>query len=403
LGHDPQAADMLNVGVSTAVSRTGRSRAHFELMAQLFQPGFTAAKSEVPEQYIRFLANQADAAAFALGKLDDSKAASRLYFQVTLAERPGFSKLLISLCNLALSEQSLGRVAAGKRLLDLAEFASELGDDQIKAHYAYMLSRINIDCGNIDWQQYAPLAAFDDPEAFKGPVYVKPWLIYKKIELDGLAGTLTEAAVSAALAQEDIKANISLYHYILAEYARMLQQQDEYTRARDIFIEAIRMGREQDSPVDVLEAQYAVTLARLGEIETAREIAERLSRLREPPHLRLAELWLALGETEKARAEALLAYPKAWADGPPYAFHWDLKNCRAVLTSVGEPEPQLPTVRPEDLPPFEFEAKVLEWIEEEKAKQREAEAKAARDNAETTADELQPEPTEQSAPPPDKP
>ena len=100
--------------------------------------------------------------------------------------------------------------------------------------------------------------------------------------------------------------------------------------------------------------------------------------MREPPHLRLAELWLALGETEKAREQALLAYPKAWADGPPNASHWDLQDCRAVLAAVGEPEPQRPTVRPEDLPPFDFEAEVLERIEEAKAKQRDAEAKKAR-------------------------
>ena len=47
---------MLEVGISPAVARTGRSRAHFELLAQLFEPGFSAPKPGVPEASVEMLA-----------------------------------------------------------------------------------------------------------------------------------------------------------------------------------------------------------------------------------------------------------------------------------------------------------------------------------------------------------
>ena len=60
-------------------------------------------------------------------------------------------------------------------------------------------------------------------------------------------------------------------------------------------------------------------------------------------------------------------------DGPPYAFHFQLERCRAVLASVGEAEPQLPSRTPGDIAPYPFEDAVHRLIEEHE------QAKAERD------------------------
>jgi tetratricopeptide (TPR) repeat protein len=97
------------------------------------------------------------------------------------------------------------------------------------------------------------------------------------------------------------------------------------------------------SAADV-EARLALALARKGELEQARRMLERVREL--ALDVDLAELYLELGDREKARHHVLGAYPKAWADGPTYSYWWELTRCRAVLAALGEPEPSLPPYDP---------------------------------------------------------
>nr|WP_294514338.1 hypothetical protein [uncultured Rhodopila sp.] len=97
-------------------------------------------------------------------------------------------------------------------------------------------------------------------------------------------------------------------------------------------------------------------LARLGrrsDAEAAAVLAER-----DPPGSILADLYLELGEGDKALHHTIEGYKRAWADGPPYTFYWDLQTCRNVLQALNEPEPQLPPHDPARFKPIEFEADI---------------------------------------------
>lgn len=63
-------------------------------------------------------------------------------------------------------------------------------------------------------------------------------------------------------------------------------------------------------------------------------------------HFYLASALRELGRAQEAAQHAQAAYRKAWADGPPDCFYFDLRDARELLESMGEPIPDLPTVDP---------------------------------------------------------
>jgi hypothetical protein len=127
------------------------------------------------------------------------------------------------------------------------------------------------------------------------------------------------------------------------------------------------MTREVNLTAPSSEARLALAQAKLGRTQSAREAADRLSQLEDPPHLNLAELYTILNDLEATRRHIQPAYKKAWADGEPYSFWWELQRCRKVLQTLGDPEPQLPKFDPANFPPLPYETKVREYIEKKRA------------------------------------
>jgi hypothetical protein len=78
--------------------------------------------------------------------------------------------------------------------------------------------------------------------------------------------------------------------------------------------------------------------------------------------------------TESARTRAW-SLQICWGDGAPFHHHWPLEM-PAGPTAVGEPEPQLPSVDPPTVKPFDFEADVERLIEKTLAERSEREEKA---------------------------
>jgi len=90
----------------------------------------------------------------------------------------------------------------------------------------------------------------------------------------------------------------------------------------------------------------------------------------------LAHFWVSSAmSVPKAREHALGAYKICWGDGAPFHHHWPLEM-PAGPTAVGEPEPQLPSVDPPTVKPFDFEADVERLIEKTLAERSEREEKA---------------------------
>ena len=117
------------------------------------------------------------------------------------------------------------------------------------------------------------------------------------------------------------------------------------------------------------EALLAACEARLGNPDPARRLFA--SRISESDDLSLAELYVPLGENEKAREHALLAYKDAWGEGEPYANQSALQYCRRVLAEIGEPEPKLPPFDPSTAPPVKFEVELRAHIDRKRKEKSE--------------------------------
>jgi tetratricopeptide (TPR) repeat protein len=178
---------------------------------------------------------------------------------------------------------------------------------------------------------------------------------------------LTESSLDEAIARARSWGRRFRERELLARRGRFLESKGEHHQAIEAFEKALAMARESYIPDTETEASFATSLLAIGQRAEALEIAARLSAVAQPPHVRLAELYVALADKMGARQHALLGYYKAWAEGPPYAFHWDLEDCRKVLRTLGEPEPKLSPFDRAKVPPFEFEPELHRLIDQKKA------------------------------------
>ncbi len=368
-GHMESVAELLAKNLMSVFQRTGRVSASYQLIRPLFGEAIQNLHPGVSAEHRRILSNQLGVAADRLGLMHESKAAHTVDLMENLRSRL-LSQVHTSLTNLSISMRYLGKTAYAVRLLNLARAVAQAVDTPyVLSDHDYKLTVTMANLGNLAWRRYAPRARLDEPSSFEGTTYMIPWVVDARFQVDRWSGTLKLEELDKHLRTAQVQGDVDSQRYCLTTKALWLQQSEEHHQALEAFQQAIKLGRECSLPTARDEAKYAISLVRTGRLNEARTIAANLSMAREPPYLPLAELWLALGETEKARDAALTAYPKAWADGPPLAFHWELRDCRAVLKAVNEPEPKLPTTRPEDLPPFPFEEDIHRLIAEHKAEQ----------------------------------
>lgn len=175
-----------------------------------------------------------------------------------------------------------------------------------------------------------------------------------------LQGTLTDQLVRSALAAADVGNNRQKMRDLWLLRGELELQRGNLPEAIASFQNYIEMTQEAGMWAVDAESRLALALASRGDLDQARWILERVRDL--VPDLELAELYLGLGDREKARHHSLAAYPEAWADGPTYSYWWYLKRCRAVLAALGEPEPELPAFDPKTAKPIPHEADIRALI-----------------------------------------
>ena len=364
-----EAATLLSEGLAHQAVRYGRGKTLYGLLTPLFESGLTAFKPNVPDDAKSTLSNQIGVLTSAIGPRTESRNAHLLSLKWDIANHAPLEDFVTVLCNLCDSERTLGQIANAARIIDLAgSIADLIASEFYISNVAHFRVRTHASRGDLNWKTYAPEACLDEPGDFKGSFELKAIAIVWRLRILRWQRKLTHQDIDAMLVAKAVNDHMWPLLYIRDVQAGWLQERGAHSDAASAFEIAIAIGRRSDMPVEGLEARYAASLAALGHSEDARAICVRLADAREPDHLSLAQAWLALGETERARAAALTAYPKAWADGPPYALHWKLEECRAILRTVGEPEPRLPSTRPEDLPPLGFEAEINRMIAERKAR-----------------------------------
>lgn len=163
-------------------------------------------------------------------------------------------------------------------------------------------------------------------------------------------------------------------------------EQGEWALAAASYQEAVRLARERGFPDADSETGLALARHHLRllagplspeELAEARQEAERLATLPSTAPRQLAQLWLALGDHERAKHHALEAYRWAWADGEPYVFRYELTKTTELLQQLGVPIPVLPSYDPAKDEPLPWEADVRAAIEKLRAEKEAAKKKQA--------------------------
>lgn len=138
------------------------------------------------------------------------------------------------------------------------------------------------------------------------------------------------------------------------------------------FNEVVRLTRAISSS-DVVVALGGLARALLADNkpDEARKIVENdLQDNKYGEAIDAAEVYLGLGERDKAKEHALKAYKFGWADGPPYINWYMLERAKKVLDALGEPYPDLPPYDPSKQEPIPYEAEIRAFIAELKARRR---------------------------------
>jgi len=134
----------------------------------------------------------------------------------------------------------------------------------------------------------------------------------------------------------------------------------EWRLSAEALADAVRMAHEIGRADEEAEIGLALAHCKLGRRADAQRTADDLLSRGVEGDLLFAELWLALGDHEKAAQHALAAYTWAWADGEPYVRRSLLNRVKALLETLGVPIP--------DLPPYdETEAEKFSWEDDVRA------------------------------------
>ena len=145
---------------------------------------------------------------------------------------------------------------------------------------------------------------------------------------------------------------------------------EEWETAANSLTEAVTMARSVRRWHPEAETHFALARFRLGQLAEPGREAEHLANASKVFHRGLAELWLAIGDHEKAKQHALIAYEWAWADGEPYVRRYELEESQALLTRLGVEIPNLPPYDPTKDEKFPCEDEVLAALEKEELSRR---------------------------------
>jgi tetratricopeptide (TPR) repeat protein len=146
-----------------------------------------------------------------------------------------------------------------------------------------------------------------------------------------------------------------------------LLEQGQWVLAAESFHEAVRMAREVGQTDESAETLLAVARFHLNQLPDPRHEAEQLAGANYIFHRGLAELWLLIGDTERASQHALAAYKLAWADGEPYVSRYELNKASALLEQLGAEIPNLPPYDPTRDEKLPWEDEVVAAIEKLRA------------------------------------
>lgn len=320
--------------------------AYHEIVAMLkplFPNGFaqppTVFKSASDQSY---LLNNAAVALIMLGRLPEARAVLTAKLRLNLMDNWDRQNIRVCLTNLGETLRDENRLAQAHAAFALALELSEADSDPegIARCQWHLMTTYRI-VGQLAKSRAAYNAFRSLPTPTNRAIYRAGDAEGELCWLSFYEGQLTNEQLIEAERIAQAGNNRTILRGLIRLRGELALEQRAVAQAVAAFESVIEMTQAVGLAVDGLEARLALVKARAGEPESARYICDRLHELEKPPRIELAAAYLELGDDDRARRNALAGYSEAWADGPPYSRWWELKQCRAVLRILGEPEPRL--------------------------------------------------------------
>ncbi|MEM8999868.1 MAG: DUF4062 domain-containing protein [Bacteroidota bacterium] len=307
----------------------------------------------------------AKAAAISLSALDEHALCQNvalLSLRIDLKNKR-WNELPKSISFISMSLYGQNRIRKSFLFLELKLVLSEL----IKNNESLFLARLALfyTYGEIgDWQNAEKMWHLLDPMG-------RDWI--RRVYLPGQAevyycvvefwkGKLNEEQLFKALQLTKKEKNRRGYRMLKHVQGKWELERTHWAEAVKSLSESVQLSRAVS--IDNAEAETQLVLAKyhLNEIAAPKILADQLAKKRKPAHLALAELFLAIGEEQKAKLHAHKAYKWAWADGEPFVVYNKLHKARTILEKLGEDVPVLPPYDAHNDKKLPFEDKLLEAI-----------------------------------------
>jgi Domain of unknown function (DUF4062) len=366
-GKTKEAWAVLNGDLRVALHRLERHHEVLALLRPLFPRGWLARPEGVDDP--GFVASEAGIALDGIGLR--AEATAQEVFAIQEGARKGVTTdLSIRLRNHAETAWGSGGFVRAKQILTLARAVAAAAGDANRTLWCdlflvdYQRSRGALAEARASWTGLAdrlPKETRNDAQLEANALRIEASLLFDE-------GALTAEFLGAAINRTHALRRPFLERALLSLSGDFHLANARPTEAEAAFARAIEMARAAGLSDTDAEAGRGLALARLNRREDAEAVAA--SAERDPPHAPLAELYLALGEPDKARHHALAGYKWYWHDGPRYTDHWDLQRCRAVLEQLHEPVPDMPPYDPAKQEPIPFEADIRRLLKEHEAKQK---------------------------------
>jgi tetratricopeptide (TPR) repeat protein len=335
------------------------------LLKAFFPRDWSALTEDLTDDNLGLVANLAAIAYYGLGEFTQSANLLEVAVRINVATKD-WRKVRIYLTNLAISWFSLNRLALAERysLLALRLAVALYSPEDI---FRARLNQFEILAVTGRWDEAEQMWNLLDPMGRDWPRRVYRGGEAERSRLEVLLfprGRLTEEDLAAAEGLSRAGQNRESTRLLHRLRGKWLLSRGQDDLASVSFHEAIRMAHEAGFPDPESEALLTMARVRLKQTAGAHEEALRLSAWRNPAHLALTELWLALGDTEQAAKHAKHAYRYAWADGEPYIRRSDLDRAERLLQQLGEHIPAVPVYDPAQDPVSPWEDEITAAIRE---------------------------------------
>lgn len=337
-----------------------------QLLLPFFPQGIEGAPCLESKREQSRLLNDLALAWSSMGRHREALALQERTVELDLGARD-WSNLSTGLGNQAHELGRLGRFAAERRTLELgkqlAELA-ELAEDFTLFELALLAHFTSIGAWDAADDAQARIAA--RPKLTLRAIYlpgdgelVACWLDFLQDQLDPAA---LDAALEIAVRGRNTFARINFLHL----RAELALRGDTPRAALESIQDAVTRARRSGMELGAYLGCLARVQARLGlRAEALRTLDLGATALD------TAEVHLELGNLDAAREPALRAYERAWAEGPPYVWWWQLQRARRVLEALGVAEPELPPFDPAKVEKIPYEDEIRRVIEELRAQRKE--------------------------------